>query len=162
MLKQGRNNGVKPNPLLTDNKTRKSAYIFFAALYFIQSVGDPTSGLVSQPVRSLLRNWGESPASLAALMALLAFPLSIKPAFGLLSDFVPLLGCPRRKRRHDPRSSQSRYKRESLYGLSTVVHRAIFAAHPAPFGIGQQDHLSDPTYATVRSHIEQLPAKGGK
>ena len=44
MLKQGRNNGVKPNPLLTDNKTRKSAYIFFAALYFIQSVGDPTSG----------------------------------------------------------------------------------------------------------------------
>ena len=31
-----------------------------------------------------------------------------------------------------------------------------------PFGIGQQDHLSDPTYATVRSHIEQLPAKGGK
>ena len=96
MLKQGRNNGVKPNPLLTDDKTRTSAYIFFAALYFIQGVGDPTSGLVSQPVRSLLRNWGESPASLAALMALLAIPWSIKPAFGLLSDFVPLLGSRRR------------------------------------------------------------------
>ena len=97
MLKQGRNNGVKPNPLLTDDKTRTSAYIFFAALYFIQSVGDPTSGLVSQPVRSLLRNWGELPASLAALMALLAgIPWSIKPAFGLLSDFVPMLGSRRR------------------------------------------------------------------
>ena len=130
MLKQGRNNGVKPNPLLTDNKTRKSAYIFFAALYFIQSVGDPTSGLVSQPVRSLLRNWGESPASLAALMALLAFPWSIKPAFGLLSDFVPLLGCPRRKRRHDPRSSQAATSGKASMGSRRSVHRAIFAAHP--------------------------------
>jgi predicted MFS family arabinose efflux permease len=85
--------------LLTDKKTRPkatSAYIFFAALYFIQSVGDPTSGLVSQPVRSLLRSWGESPASLATLMALLAIPWSLKPAFGLLSDFVPLLGSRRR------------------------------------------------------------------
>ena len=85
--------------MLTDKKTRPratSAYIFFAALYFIQSVGDPTSGLVSQPVRSLLRSWGESPASLAALMALLAIPWSIKPVFGLLSDFVPLLGSRRR------------------------------------------------------------------
>ena len=99
MLKQGRNNGVKPNPLLNDKKTRPqatSAYAFFAALYFIQSVGDPTSGLIAQPVRSLLRSWGESPASLAALMALLAIPWSIKPAFGLLSDFVPLLGSRRR------------------------------------------------------------------
>ena len=72
------------------------AYTFFAILYFIQSVGDPTSGLIAQPIRSLLRHWGESPASLAALMALLAIPWSIKPAFGLLSDFLPLLGSRRR------------------------------------------------------------------
>jgi predicted MFS family arabinose efflux permease len=72
------------------------AYTFFATLYFIQSVGDPTSGLIAQPLRSLLRHWGESPASLAALMALLAIPWSIKPAFGLLSDFVPLFGSRRR------------------------------------------------------------------
>ena len=37
------------------------AYIFFAALYFVQSVGDPTSGLIAQPVRSLLRSWGNPP-----------------------------------------------------------------------------------------------------
>jgi MFS family permease len=72
------------------------AYTFFATLYFIQSVGDPTSGLIAQPIRSLLRQWGESPASLAAIMALLAIPWSIKPAFGLLSDFVPLFGSRRR------------------------------------------------------------------
>jgi len=72
------------------------AYTFFATLYFVQSVGDPTSGLIAQPLRSLLRSWGESPAALSALMALLAIPWSIKPAFGLLSDFVPLFGSRRR------------------------------------------------------------------
>ena len=72
------------------------AYFFFAALYFVQSVGDPTSGLIAQPVRSLLRSWGESPAALGALMALLAVPWTIKPVFGLLSDFVPLFGSRRR------------------------------------------------------------------
>ena len=72
------------------------AYTFFAALYFVQSVGDPTSGLIAQPVRSLLKGWGESPATLAGLMALLAVPWTIKPIFGLLSDFVPLFGSRRR------------------------------------------------------------------
>jgi len=72
------------------------AYTFFATLYFIQSIGDPGSGLIAQPIRSLLRHWGESPASLAGLMALLAIPWSIKPVFGLLSDFVPLFGSRRR------------------------------------------------------------------
>ena len=87
---------------MSNNDRRKSqanvtgAYIFFAALYFVQSVGDPTSGLIAQPVRSLLRSWGESPAALGALMALLALPWTIKPAFGLLSDFVPLFGSRRR------------------------------------------------------------------
>jgi MFS family permease len=72
------------------------AYFFFAALYFVQSVGDPTSGLFAQPVQSLLRTWGESPAAIGALMALLALPWTIKPLFGLLSDFVPLFGSRRR------------------------------------------------------------------
>jgi MFS family permease len=72
------------------------AYAFFATLYFVQSVGDPTSGLIAQPVRSMLRAWGESPAELAAIMALLAVPWTIKPIFGLLSDFVPLYGSRRR------------------------------------------------------------------
>jgi BT1 family protein len=86
----------------TSNKRRSQAtsvtgaYIFFAALYFVQSVGDPTSGLVAQPVRSLLKSWSESPAALGALMALLAVPWTIKPLFGLFSDFVPLFGSRRR------------------------------------------------------------------
>jgi MFS family permease len=73
-----------------------SAYVFFATLYFVQSLGDPTSGLIAQPVRSLFRSWGESAASIGAMMALLAIPWSLKPALGLLSDFVPLFGSRRR------------------------------------------------------------------
>ena len=87
---------------MSNNDKRKSqaasvtgAYIFFAALYFVQSVGDPTSGLIAQPVCSLLRSWGDRQL-LSALMALLAVPWTIKPAFGLLSDFVPLFGSRRR------------------------------------------------------------------
>ncbi len=69
---------------------------FFAAMYFIQGVGDPTSGLIAQPVRSLLKSWGDSPTAIAAFMGLLALPWSLKVLFGLLSDLVPLFGSRRR------------------------------------------------------------------
>jgi Na+/melibiose symporter-like transporter len=68
----------------------------FAAIYFVQSVGDPTSGLIAQPVRSLLDRWGESPATIAAFMGLMALPWALKPLLALLSDFVPLFGSRRR------------------------------------------------------------------
>jgi MFS family permease len=68
----------------------------FASLYFIQSVGDPTSGLIAQPARSVLERWGESPAAIATFMALLTLPWALKPLLALLSDFVPLFGSRRR------------------------------------------------------------------
>jgi MFS family permease len=72
------------------------AIAFFSVMYFIQSVGDPTAGIIAQPVRSLLKSWGDSPAEIAGLMALLALPWSFKPLFGLISDFLPLFGSRRR------------------------------------------------------------------
>ena len=69
---------------------------FFATMYFIQGVGDPTSGLIAQPVRALLKSWGDSPSTIAAFMGLLALPWSLKLLFGLLSDLVPLFGSRRR------------------------------------------------------------------
>ncbi|HVS65436.1 MAG TPA: MFS transporter [Thermoanaerobaculia bacterium] len=70
--------------------------LLFAILYFVQSAGEPVAGLVAQPVRSLMRSWGESPATIATFAALVSLPWSLKPLYGLLSDLVPLAGYRRR------------------------------------------------------------------
>jgi len=69
---------------------------FFATMYFIQGIGDPTSGLITQPIRALLKRWGESPSTMGSFMALLSIPWMVKPAFGILSDFLPIMGSHRR------------------------------------------------------------------
>lgn len=77
-------------------ETRRLAFLF-AALYFVQGVGEPSTGLVAQPVRSLLtKTWGLSPQELSTFMFVLGLPWSIKPLFGLLTDFVPILGTRRK------------------------------------------------------------------
>lgn len=68
----------------------------FGAIYFIQGISDPNTGLIAQPDNSLLRAWGKNPAEIATFGAILALPWCLKPLFGLLSDFVPL-GRYRRK-----------------------------------------------------------------
>lgn len=70
--------------------------LLFGAMYFIQGIGEPTEGLIAQPVRNLLKQWGQSPAEITAFMAILALPWSIKPLFGLISDFLPIGGSRRR------------------------------------------------------------------
>lgn len=62
----------------------------FACVYFIQGIAEPTQGLIAQPVRSLLAEWGQSAAMIGSFMAVVSLPWSIKPLFGLLADFVPL------------------------------------------------------------------------
>ncbi len=64
----------------------------FAAIYFIQGISEPTEGLIAQPVRSLLRNWGQSADQIAWFSAWLALPWAIKPLYGFLADLVPLGG----------------------------------------------------------------------
>ncbi len=68
----------------------------FGILYFVQGISEPTEGLIAQPTRSLLRNWGYSTESVGSFMAVLALPWAIKPLYGLLTDFVPLFGTRRR------------------------------------------------------------------
>jgi predicted MFS family arabinose efflux permease len=70
--------------------------VLFAVLYFVQGVGEPTAGLIAQPVRSILKSWGESPASIATFAALMSIPWTLKPLYGLISDFIPLWGSRRR------------------------------------------------------------------
>ncbi len=68
----------------------------FGTIYFVQGVAEPTEGLVAQPVRSLLKTWGLPAGTIAGFVALLALPWSLKPLFGAVSDFVPLLGWRRK------------------------------------------------------------------
>jgi len=68
----------------------------FALLYFVQGIVEPTDGLLSQPIKSLLRTWGYSAATTAWFIAVLSIAWAIKPLYGLLTDFVPLAGSRRR------------------------------------------------------------------
>ena len=65
-------------------------------IYFVQGIGEPTEGLIAQPVRSLLKQWGYSTAQISLFATLLSLPWWFKPCYGLLSDFVPLAGYRRR------------------------------------------------------------------
>jgi predicted MFS family arabinose efflux permease len=70
--------------------------LLFGAIYFVQGVGEPTEGLIAQPVRSILKSWGHGDAAIATFVAVMAIPWSLKPLFGLLTDFVPLAGSRRK------------------------------------------------------------------
>lgn len=70
--------------------------LLFGTIYFVQGIAEPTEGLIAQPVRSLLENAGQSYAQITRFGFLLAIPWTLKPLYGLLSDFVPLAGCHRK------------------------------------------------------------------
>lgn len=81
---------------MTTTSVTRNLVIVFATLYFVQGVAEPTAGLVSQPVRSLLLSWGKNAEEIAAFMFLISLPWSFKPLFGLLTDFVPIFGLRRK------------------------------------------------------------------
>jgi predicted MFS family arabinose efflux permease len=92
-----------PDPSLESATERSAAKadavklsLLFGAIYFIQGIGEPTEGLIAQPVRSLLTKWGQSAGEITAFMALISLPWSIKPLYGLISDFLPIFGSRRR------------------------------------------------------------------
>jgi MFS family permease len=68
----------------------------FGGLYFIQGVIEPTAGLVSQPIQTQLEDWKLSAARIGQILWLVAIPWSLKPVFGLFSDFMPLFGARRK------------------------------------------------------------------
>jgi MFS family permease len=74
----------------------RTLVLVFACLYFVQGVADPITGLVSQPVRSLLRSWGNNAEEIAVFMFVVAMPWNFKLVFGLLTDFVPIRGLRRK------------------------------------------------------------------
>lgn len=79
-----------------ERRERLGLGVLFGAIYFIQGIGEPTEGLIAQPVRSLLSTWGHSAADIATFAALLSVPWVLKPLYGLITDFIPIAGSRRR------------------------------------------------------------------
>ncbi len=72
---------------------RDRLYLFFAINYFAQGMG----GLAYEPVSYYLKDALKlGPAQSAAFVAWMTLPLTIKPLFGVLTDFLPWAGSRRR------------------------------------------------------------------
>ena len=68
---------------------RDRIYLFFAVNYFAQGMG----GLAYEPVSYYLKDaLGLGPAQAAVFVAWMTLPLTIKPLFGVLTDFLPWAG----------------------------------------------------------------------
>ncbi|HEX3726255.1 MAG TPA: MFS transporter [Pirellulales bacterium] len=80
----------------TDRVRASSLSLLFGLFYFVQGISEPTEGLIVQPVQSLLKSWGQNAEQIATFAFLLSLPWSIKPVYGLISDFLPLGGFRRK------------------------------------------------------------------
>lgn len=95
--------------------------ILLGTMYFVQGVGEPTEGLLSQPVKSILKSWSTRPGDIVLFTSLMVVPWCVKPLYGLLSDFVPLAG----------------YRRKSYLAITSAVAAMTYLAlfiFPAPSG----------------------------
>lgn len=70
--------------------------LFFAIVYLVEGIGQARVGIIYQPLTAYLKVGGWTPVEVAAYFAVLNFPWIIKPAFGIVSDFVPLFGYRRK------------------------------------------------------------------
>ena len=66
--------------------------VLFGSLYFVQGIIEPTAGLPSQPLTTQLRHWRLDEGQIGHFLGIIGIAWSIKPLFGLLSDFVPIFG----------------------------------------------------------------------
>lgn len=80
------------SPLAISARTFAPLLILFGTLYFVQGIVEPTAGMPSQPIQTQLEDWGETPAAIGILLTFIGIPWSLKPLFGLVSDFFPVFG----------------------------------------------------------------------
>jgi MFS family permease len=88
--------------VLTEEQQKESLIkrllLFFTVIYAVQGLSQGgVSGLFYYPISFLLKdNLKFTPEQLAYFRGLVLIPWTIKPIYGLLSDFVPILGYRRR------------------------------------------------------------------
>jgi MFS family permease len=70
--------------------------LFFALVYVVEGFGQ-TGGLIAQPLAYYLKEvFAWTPVQVTAGLTVLNLPWVIKPVYGIVSDFVPLLGYRRK------------------------------------------------------------------
>ncbi|MGE4061596.1 MAG: MFS transporter [Sphingomonadales bacterium] len=79
--------------------------LFFAIVFVAEGIDQGRVGVILQPLTNYLKTRGWSPLEVTAYFGALNFPWVIKPVYGLVSDFVPLLG----------------YRRTSYLMLASIV-----------------------------------------
>jgi predicted MFS family arabinose efflux permease len=69
-----------------------STLALFGTLYFIQGIVEPTACLPAQPIQSHLRHYEFSATQIGQFFGVIGIAWSLKPLFGLISDFLPIGG----------------------------------------------------------------------
>jgi MFS family permease len=70
--------------------------VLFGGVYFVQGIVEPTACLPAQPMQSDLRGWTFSAEQIGRFFGLIGIGWSLKPLFGIVSDFLPIGGYRRR------------------------------------------------------------------
>jgi MFS family permease len=83
-------------PAVLSRRELARLLVLFGTLYFIQGVVEPTANLPYQPLQTQLSRWGYSTGEVGRFFAVIGIAWSIKPLFGLVSDFFPIAGRRRR------------------------------------------------------------------
>jgi len=85
-----------PTPIAVQPVNTRRLLAYFGLVYFCQGV-TAYSALLNQPLRNYLKNQLQYDAErTSAFIFVAAMPWTLKPLYGLLSDFIPLLGYRRR------------------------------------------------------------------
>ena len=70
--------------------------LFFGLVYVVEGIGQ-TGGLIAQPLSFFLKQtFGWTPVQVTAYLTVLNLPWIIKPVYGVVSDFLPILGYRRK------------------------------------------------------------------
>jgi MFS family permease len=70
--------------------------LFFGLVYVVEGIGQ-TGGLIAQPLTFFLKQtFGWTPVQVTAYLVVLNLPWIIKPIYGIVSDFLPILGYRRK------------------------------------------------------------------
>jgi len=86
-----------PKPLNHDDRGHVRRLMIFLALVYVAEGLGQVSGLISQPLNYYLKTvFGWTPDKITEYLTVLTLPWVIKPLYGLISDFVPLLGYRRK------------------------------------------------------------------